>query len=395
MNPLKQGFNGLRLLILYIILSQMPAPSFGQCTSTLNTETFQTVLGGTGNNSWGFAFPQFNPTLGTLVAVDIKVHISVNYAFQLENQAGVPTSYGLSVERRDSISNSAFVSPITHAQTSSFGPFSLAASDGTPGSGPDYTSQPTTALLSAYPIHDSIVGSVAGFIGLGYSIFYCNPSTISTVSGGTNYSLSDNVSDTMHFTMTYYYCNTSILASSLTDFSATRENAGTVQLLWQTVNEQTGNSYQVEESADGNLFHEVATENAEVGADQTGHYQYQYGLEGSDHGNIYFRLRETSRQGTVHYSEIRMVELGEGTAATLSVYPNPSSQFINLLFGGHRSNWQVEIYAAHGALVQRNYVAGASRAFIPFKQKLAAGVYFIRALDEQTRQNQVTTFVVE
>jgi hypothetical protein len=358
-----------------------------QCTNTLQSVTYDTLVAGTGNDTHVFSLPQMDPSAGTLVYAKINSRVSVNYGFTLQNVENVPRTFSVSVGRYDHFSSATLSTPFTDINTVPLGSYPL-----NPGNS---VSRVPAPIMSQYLKSDSVTQNMAGFLGSGQVDFAYTPITYTNLTGSNTYYYSATASDTIRFSITYYYCNTSILASGLTDFSATRENAGTVQLLWQTVNEQTGNSYQVEESADGNLFHEVATENAEVGADQTGHYQYQYGLEGSDHGNIYFRLRETSRQGTVHYSEIRMVELGEGTAATLSVYPNPSSQFINLLFGGHRSNWQVEIYAAHGALVQRNYVAGASRAFIPFKQKLAAGVYFIRALDEQTRQNQVTTFVVE
>ena len=77
------------------------------------------------------------------------------------------------------------------------------------------------------------------------------------------------------------------------------------------------------------------------------------------------------------------------------IYPNPSDQFINIVFNqATPSDWQVELISSSGSLVERRNIINSNSAHINFTQTFAAGVYFARATNLQTRENHVLSFVV-
>jgi hypothetical protein len=122
--------------------------------------------------------------------------------------------------------------------------------------------------------------------------------------------------------------------------------------------------------------------------------QYHYPIADGDKGKIYFRLKIIDEAGEINYSEVRELPLDEDPAG-FYLYPNPSDRFINVVFNKSSSaGWQVDIFAAHGGLIQRNFFFNAGTARVIFKDKLAAGVYFLRATDQQTFKSSISSFVV-
>ena len=83
-------------------------------------------------------------------------------------------------------------------------------------------------------------------MGAGTVDFINQPSTYSFVQGGANYSLFGAAYDTTRFSVTYLYCNAYMLPSGITVFSAKKEARQTIQLNWQTVNEEGGRYYDLE-----------------------------------------------------------------------------------------------------------------------------------------------------
>src|SRR5271154_2303320 len=295
-------------LLAFSMLTSASFQSFAQCSSSLKSITYNTVLKGTGNNSWGFLLPQFNPVQGTLIAVNISATISVRYAFTLENNSSSAVAYNLNVNRRDSINSSTLSAPVNNWTYKTYGPFNLSATDGATGSGSDYTNQGPVSLLSNYVINDSIVSYVVPFLGTSNAVFVYNPATTAAVAGGANYSFSESINDTMHFSLTYYYCNAVVLQATLTDFFAAKQNDGIIKLSWTTQNELADRLYTVEKSSDGKNFSEVDTTGS-VDENTSVNYSFDYPISSTDRNRIYFRLKIVDENGDVSYSEIRIVEL--------------------------------------------------------------------------------------
>jgi hypothetical protein len=225
--------------------------------------------------------------------------------------------------------------------------------------------------------------------------FDYEPTTYTTLLGSANYYYSASANDTVHFSVTYLYCNATTLAVKISDFMAVKEDEHTIGLSWVTENESSVKNYEVQKSTDANNFKTVDLVPASAGSDGHGSYHRPYLVTPVDRGQIYFRLKETDKTGGVLYSETRMVDLGNPESQGLSLYPNPANNFVNLVFSFNAAhNWRLDIFAANGKLIQTNYCLNASAARIVFKEKPASGVYFIRATDQQTQRSLIRDFVV-
>lgn len=78
-----------------------------------------------------------------------------------------------------------------------------------------------------------------------------------------------------------------------------------------------------------------------------------------------------------------------------TLYPNPAQDYIQLTFNNLTgSDWQVDILAADGHIVQSNRYSNATQARVNFTGKLAAGAYFARVTDVRTSQHYTITFAV-
>jgi hypothetical protein len=328
-----------------------------------------------------------------LIAVTIKATISLGYSFSLKNNSASSVTYNVSVKRRDSISSSDLSSLLNNITSQNFGPYNLNASDGVSGSGLDFTSHAKTMLLNNFVINDSIISNVVPFIGTNYAVFNYDPATIATISGSASYSFTSSANDTMHFSLTYYYCNTVLLSTTLTDFSASKQNDKTIKLSWTTQNEMANRMYVVQKSEDGINFD--ATDSIKSMVEKIySDYSDNYFISASDRNKIYFRLKIIDENGDVNYSEIRAVNLDENNQG-ISLYPNPSNSFINIIFNGAPDNWGTDIFTDNGQLIQRNYFANANSAHINFISKPVPGVYFIHAFDIQSQKNYVTSFIIK
>ena len=380
-----------RLLFILILMRILPATVNAQCTGSLKTLSYDTLVIGTGNGSYNFSTPQFNPSLGTLMSISIKTNVSVGFGFQVENLLTSSRSVTIGVNRYDYISspvlsNSYFANSIQK----NYGPYSLGAANAVAGSGSDYMVKTPFAFLNGNTvINDSIISSITGFMGYGNLAFSYYPSTYSVIPSNLVYSFTAN--DTARFSVTYYYCNTAILSPHIVDFTATKQ-ANSIQLMWETANEEPGLLYEIQESNDGKNFEQITTMPSSPGANNSAGYNYDYPTTGKEKGFLYFRVKQTGSDGTVLYSEIRTVDLNEN--GQWAVFPNPARSFINLGFSHAAAKWQLDIFTASGVLLQSNTFFNTASAHLEFQRKLAAGIYFVRATDLQTMEKHVSSFAV-
>jgi len=208
-----------------------------------------------------------------------------------------------------------------------------------------------------------------------------------------NYSFNYTVSDAINFSVSYYYCNTVVLKSDITSFDAKYQSDNTINLSWQTANEQPGRIYTIQKSSDGINFEEAGDVKSSIDTSAVD-YSYQYNPTASDKNEIYFRLKVVDASNNISYSEIRSVDLSK-SLNPISLYPNPSNSFINIVFDHSINNWQIDIFTASGQLLQRNYFANTSSAHISFINNLAPGVYFIHALNQDLKKNYVLSFMTQ
>ena len=359
----------------------------GQCNNTLHSLSYDTLVPGSGNDIHSFTFSQFDPSIGTLVAARINSVVSLNYGFTLQNVEAVQRDFSVSVGRYDNFTSTALSSPYTNLLTIPDGNYLL-----NPGS--EVTQAPAT-ILYRYINSDSITTNTAAFLGSGTVAFNYTPITYTNLTGSNVYYYSATASDTIDFSITYFYCNATVLPLTIANFQAVKQNMGQVVLSWLSLNDPGGSDYEIQESSDGENFDSAGLVISRPGDANQGDYSYDYTLQTGDPNRLYFRLKITESGGNVSYSEIREVDLTNRNPAP-GLYPNPSNTYIDLVFDPTLSgNWQVDIYSTAGSLLQTNLFSRTANAHIPFRNRLAAGVYFLRAINLDTRRSFVRDFSVK
>jgi hypothetical protein len=362
--------------------------SSAQCSSaTLQSLTYDTLIPGSGNTNHTFSFNKFDPALGTLVAANISSVVTVNYGFTLQNVETVPRNFTVSVGRMDNFTSNALINPYNNLIDTALGTYPL-----NPGSS---VTKPIGTIIYRYVNSDDITSSVSNFIGSGSVSFDYEPITYTSLLGSANYYYSASANDTIHFSITYKFCNNITLSSSLTSFTASKMDFQTVNLAWTDTNEQQGRNYDIQESNDGINFSFAGSTPSVIGNKSQGNYYYHYITNKAQDGLLFFRLKIVDASSLVSYSEIRTVDMGVPVSGNPYIYPNPSDQFINIDFNQpDPSDWQIDLISSSGSLLERRSIINANTAHINFIQTFAAGVYFARTTNLRTRENHVLSFVV-
>ena len=365
-----------------------------QSTNPLSTHTYDTLLTSNGFGMFNINVPQFRPDSGTLVAVNLSATVSSQYGFTLTNADNASATYTLTLGQDDQITGGALGSPFANIMSQQINSYPLSSGQA--------VSQPPFAFLTNHVSNDSITGNVAPFLGTGsvplnyMSFTYTD---LSTVNNAT-YSYSANISNTIHFTVKYYYMSGggAVLATTLTNFSAALSAPHTAGLIWSAANETANRKYDIQRSRNGKDFatiNSITAQGNASGAD----YSYTDNLEDSISGNVFYRL-QIHDDAQESFSAIQQVKVAASAATATAagtaarVYPNPATSYINLQTGQAPDDWQVDILTVGGTVVQRTQALQSSTIYIPFGSKLSAGTYFARVTGMHGQQGFTSSFVV-
>ena len=358
--------------------------SFAQCSGA-SSITYDSLVVGSGNDAHNFTIKQFDPSLGTLISVDVSSVVSVNYGFTLTNINSSPINFSVAVGRRDNIQSVALVTPYNNTINANIGTYNLNPNQ-------SITESPST-VIDRYTNTVNVSGSIVDFMGRGTVGFAYAPRTYANNSGSPTYSYSATANDSIHFYVTYNYCDNIVLASSIAGFSARKIDDKNVGISWISSNERPGRLYDIEKSTDQNNFSSIGAVLPSLG-DPNADYAYTYSKHENENERLYFRLKITDINGVVSYSEVRMVDMSKSFNG-IYLYPNPSDQFINITLNQAGSNsWQVEILSVNGSILQRNNFSNTNNVHIIFLHKLAPAVYFVRLTERETLKNHVLSFMV-
>ena len=378
---------GLVLLAGLILGQNVKAQSPGNTA----TRAYDTSLTSDGFGVFHLRFPQFNPDSGTLISVRISALTNTLYGFTLRNADSLSTTYALAVGVQDEFSGPALPATYSNIASQSLGNFDLRA-------GQSVTQSPLS-LLQDHVSTDTIT-SVTNFLGtaqvnLQYQAFtFTNLNAVNNAS----YYYSAGISNTMTFSVEYQYNKGGgILSSNLSGWAAKPFGPRNVQLSWAATDETTGRQYVIQRGADEHSFQDIATLPATADGN-TAHYVYPDELpiksDNAAESSWYYRLRIVDATGQESYSPVRTVTL-DGLAKGVQVYPNPATNFINLVPDLEAAtDWQVDIVAANGSLVQRNVFMQSKTMTVNFQNRMAAGTYFVRATDLRGQHSVTSTFLV-
>jgi hypothetical protein len=386
----------LRRTVLIPVILFLALKNQAQCDAAhTNMLSYDTTVNASGNSLYSFTFPQFDPTLGTLLDVKINTKVTLIYNFRLENGEINPvTNYRVKVFRDDEISSSALMTPLINSYQKQYGYFSLAGTDGVPNSGPDFIQQGPLYVMNQQGINYTL-SNTADFFGTGAVTFDYTTSTYSAVQGSINNTFDGLAQDAVKFNITYTYCPQIILAADITSFKTNKVNDAVIDIKWITQNEKNNRKYELQKSTDGKTFRGVAQFAAKTA--QTGSYSYSYAVQPTDNNTtVLFRIKQVEESGTAKYSVVNSLKLSNKTGSQPAIYPNPAKGAANLLFSNtKRSNWEVSVYAVSGQLLKRYNFTNALTGKINTSQEFEKGIYMVKSLNKTTQEQFVQQLLIQ
>lgn len=394
----------MQCIIAFAVLSISPLFAGAQCAMGQQMLTYDSTLTGYGNAyapPYTFTFPQFNGALGTLSSVAITSTVSVNFTFSYENEVDSARSVPQQkIYRSDYVTSSVLPADLTYDQvyngSPKFGPYLLAAADAVAGGGADYVSIGPTVLQNNNTIINSTITDPStmsaftgtGSIGFDYTTYTYSAPVI------TKFTYRSVANENIRFAISYAYCPLSPLAQDILSFTASNAGNDKAYLQWTAANEMAGHVYILEKSADGVTFSEADTFQALSSGGEPVKYSYTYYLLPGE-GQLYFRVREMDQNGAWKYSAIRQISAAKKKSTGISIYPNPSNGLSTLAFGNAEANWDVSIVSTEGRVLQHFSFDRTSMVPLDLRNRLAKGLYMVKALNRQTREQFVEQLVIE
>ncbi len=163
-----------------------------------------------------------------------------------------------------------------------------------------------------------------------------------------------------------------LLPITLSSFTA-QENNNQVQLNWSTTGETGSDAFVIERSTDGDSF--TAIDKVAAAGNTTTAVQYSYTDKQPAVGKNYYRLKMTDLDGQYTYSKTVVINKGAAITGSISLYPNPATNYIVINHPYAGSNEQVTIVNLQGTMLLQKKITAASfqtRLELP---AMAAGIY--------------------
>lgn len=399
------------IIIVYALLN-LNKEAYGQCPpgSTLKTVTY-TQTGSPVSLAASYNFPKFDPSLGTLIGIDYNLSTSGFTMLQLINGDGFANAFSMmEFTRKDRITIPG-VGTIVISDTTVYYPDTTLGASYNPTPLPPYTVNPdgtnewwgdadapdgktysTVIPASAYATYTGTgsvtvnYGIIPSFFALGVGSHY----TLNYVTMATNIVMK----------LTYTYCTNSILPIGKLDFFAKTADGDNIALSWTKEYEDNNIIYGIEMSTNGLDFTTVGSMQSQK-PEKTStivKYEYDYKRPAGINSKLYFRVKQTDAEGKIRYSSIKWVDTKNELQAKFTLYPNPASNEVTLQFKTPQQNSiQVQLINSMGQTVQTTRIntAGSSLGSLRFNSKYAPGVYFIKAIDDKTKEQQVSRLIIK
>ena len=218
--------------------------------------------------------------------------------------------------------------------------------------------------------------------------------TALTVPGNTgdvsNYSVNLNLSGSLSVGTHYLYLRSKQNPWSLTNavpFTAT--SALPVEWLfvraqlvnnqaiisWATAQEFNTARYEIEHSADGNLFIKIGEVAAAGNTSTISNYHFTHNNPVA--GFNYYRIKQTDRDGRFKYSVIVVVLKKDGLNQTI-IAPNPVRDVLNIVEPSTVFIKSAEVYSSNGVLLLQKVINSELQVFGLSVNNLANGCYLVK-----------------
>lgn len=356
--------------------------AWSQCSgsSAAFTLSYDTVLYGNGNSSRLFSFPKFDPSVGTLLSVDITSGVGLQYSYTLENQTTQTKTFKTRIVRTDDVYSTALDPSSVSAVNQTPQVSMILAAGQQVNYGPGFM-----AYSMGTNVNDS---RLVNFMGAGTIDFDYENSTSASVQGPLPWQLNfSSVIDTTHFVLVYNYCSTTLLASNINVFTATGFK-GKVVLNWKQANPETGRVYKVQYSSNGQQF----TDLARVEEQPDGEYQYTW-LSSQNAGKVFFRIAEINPDHSTFYSATRTLQL-DSKEANIKIYPTICTTSTLNAELPYNADWQVVFFAADGRKFTEKLPLNMTNAKMTIAPGMTNGLYTVELSNTKTAEKLVTRILL-
>jgi hypothetical protein len=164
--------------------------------------------------------------------------------------------------------------------------------------------------------------------------------------------------------------STGVLPVTWLYFNATQKS-DKVALTWGTSAEMNTAYFIVERSANGIDFKEAGR--VEAGYNSVVDQHYSFNDVVTADLKLYYRLKQTDKDGTYNYSKI--VRVQTVNEATAHLQPNPVQQSFRIQLPDNTQNAVLSIYNAAGIMVHKQTINNMQQVYV---QQLLAGVYYLK-----------------
>lgn len=159
------------------------------------------------------------------------------------------------------------------------------------------------------------------------------------------------------------------------------EASETVELQWKTSNEINNAGFDIERSADAVHWEKLAFKPASQSASTVVTY-YFTDARPLD-GIAYYRLKQIDRDGIYSYSKTISVNRSKPNYL-LRVWPNPTSDVLDIRFAGNQISGSLFLYNASGQLVLQQTISNQPVYHVNLKQ-LPGGTYHLVCISEKEK----------
>lgn len=382
------------MLKLYTVLSFtvilfFSEHSLSQCTcsdgSTPDSLQYSQYEDSMISTSMVLTFPQFDPSMGILTCFKMADSVTSIANYNIQNNQDSAIDYEFLSQRTSKIIGPGGFSNLITSTQQDWGPYHLQPKGST---GDSVNVGPDTAFYKTYS--EKYGPSNAAFYGTGTVNFtYFSTSSITFLSASSNAIFTLRAYTRLYAQLTYYWCPSSVLATTLTNFTALRQN-GNVLLQWWVNDVQQTASYQAEVSNNGTEFQTLGSGVPEFSGSRA-RYKFLYRPDQNFSGTLYFRIKRTTPDGKIDYSEVRTTVINKNNTG-IDLYPNPSITGINIQFNNPSGgDYVVELINEFGQLnfAKKYSFTTQGAAKIEWPRKPAAGIYFLRVKDLKNNAQQI------
>lgn len=400
----------LYIIIVYALLNFNKSVNAQCSTGSPQTVTY-TKTGSPISLYDTYNIPKFNPSLGTLIGINYNLSTSGFTMLNLINGDAFDNSFTMmEFNRKDRVTLPGVGTVVVSDTTITYPDTTLGASDNpTPmppytvnsdGSNewwgdafaPDAKTYSTTIPAAAFATYTG-----SGTVSINYTII---PSFFA-LGIGSHYTLNYvTMATNINMSITYTYCANSVLPTGKLEFFAKAAESNNIVLSWTKENEENNILYGVEMSTTGVDFTAIGSMQSKLPDNPATvvKYMFDYERPAGVTGKLYFRVKQTDAAGKIKYTAIKWVDGKNELQTNLSLFPNPATNEVTLQFKmPQQNNIQVQLINSIGQVLQtsRLNLNGTSRETLLFNSRYTSGIYFLKVIDEKTKDQQVNRLIIK